>query len=118
MRIGRLQRKGARLPVRSDVAGVENVERAGRHRGGAGLVREIELLAPATVTLLGERRALGPPGLAGGEPGQVGVNRWLRADGRSETLAATVKLDALEADQIEIATPGGGGFGLAKARDR
>jgi N-methylhydantoinase B len=48
---------------------------AGRHRGGAGLRREIELLADARVTLLTERRARGPYGLAGGRAGRPGRNR-------------------------------------------
>jgi 5-oxoprolinase (ATP-hydrolysing) len=90
----------------------------GRQRGGDGLVRRIEFREPMTAAILANHRRVAPFGLAGGEPGRVGINRWIRADGRSETLAATVELHALEADQIEIATPGGGGFGLAKTRDR
>src|SRR5581483_10852771 len=42
----------------------------GRHRGGCGIVREIEFLAPAEVTLLGERRRVAPYGLRGGGPGE------------------------------------------------
>ena len=39
---------------------------AGQHKGGDGIVREYELLAPATVTMLSERRTAAPWGLAGG----------------------------------------------------
>lgn len=48
---------------------------AGRRRGGDGLVREYELLAPATVTLITERRTHAPWGLAGGSAGACGENR-------------------------------------------
>ena len=47
----------------------------GRYRGGDGIVRSLELLTDARVTLITERRARGPYGLAGGEPGQPGENR-------------------------------------------
>ena len=46
----------------------------GKHRGGDGLIREIELLGPAQVTLLTERRVFQPYGLAGGRPGAKGRN--------------------------------------------
>ena len=42
----------------------------GKHRGGDGIVREIEVLTAAEVTLLGDRRTRGPWGLSGGQ-------RWL-----------------------------------------
>ena len=45
---------------------------AGRHRGGDGLVREVALDVPATITLLSERRQRAAPGLAGGAPGTPG----------------------------------------------
>ena len=38
----------------------------GKHRGGDGLVRELEILGPAQVTLLSDRRHLRPYGLGGG----------------------------------------------------
>ncbi len=70
-----------------------------------------------TAAILSNHRRIAPFGLAGGEPGRPGINRVIRADGRSETLPATVKLDALVADQVEIETPGGGGFGLPEPRE-
>src|SRR6202050_3909427 len=42
---------------------------AGAHRGGDGIIREIEVLTDCEVTLLADRRARGPWGLAGGEAG-------------------------------------------------
>jgi 5-oxoprolinase (ATP-hydrolysing) len=89
---------------------------AGRHHGGDGLVRRMEFREPMTAAILANHRRIRPFGIEGGEPGQAGVNRWIHADGRSETLPATVKVDALASDQVEIATPGGGGFGLPETR--
>ena len=84
---------------------------AGRWRGGDGLVRRYRFLAPVRVSLLTERRATAPYGLAGGAPGARGRNALLRADGRSEELPhrASVALDA--GDELVVETPGGGGYG-------
>src|SRR5579884_2912518 len=51
----------------------------GVHRGGDGIVREFEFLAPADVTILSDRRARGPWGLQGGGPGKPGRNTVARA---------------------------------------
>jgi 5-oxoprolinase (ATP-hydrolysing) len=49
--------------------------------------------------------------MAGGQPGALGRNRVERADGTVVTMegADTVQLEA--GDVLEIATPGGGGYG-------
>jgi N-methylhydantoinase B/oxoprolinase/acetone carboxylase alpha subunit len=86
---------------------------AGRAKGGDGIIRELELLEDATLSLITERRTTRPWGIAGGEPGAVGEN-WLLPDG-DETRArrlddkGTVRLHA--GDVVRIVTPGGGGFG-------
>ena len=82
----------------------------GRHRGGDGLVREFEFRAPAEVTLLSDRRAHAPYGLAGGEPGKTGRNRLIRR-GRAQRLPGKVRFDAQPGDRLRIETPGGGGYG-------
>ncbi len=41
----------------------------GKHRGGDGILREIEVLADSTVTMLSDRRKSRPYGLAGGADG-------------------------------------------------
>ncbi len=84
---------------------------AGRHRGGDGLVREYEFLAPVTVSLLTERRAYAPYGLAGGRPGALGRNRVVRADGSEEELPGACTLELVAGDRLRVETPGGGGFG-------
>jgi N-methylhydantoinase B len=87
----------------------------GRRRGGDGLVRELEFLAPAQVTLLTERRSIAPYGLAGGGNGATGQNALLRA-GRVRPLPAKISLAVAPGDRIRLATPGGGGHGAAPAR--
>ena len=57
----------------------------GRYRGGEGLVRDIEFLSNAKVTILSERRKLAPYGLAGGKPGKKGENFLIRKGKKTET---------------------------------
>ncbi|HYB00432.1 MAG TPA: hydantoinase B/oxoprolinase family protein, partial [Ktedonobacteraceae bacterium] len=81
----------------------------GRYRGGDGLCRELIFLAPATVTLLTERRKHAPYGLYGGEPGAVGIN-VLERDGTMTQLPGKMTFDVKVGDILSICTPGGGGF--------
>lgn len=76
---------------------------AGRRPGGDGLVREYELLEPATVTLLTERRMHRPWGLEGGRSGASGENRR-----NGERLPPKVSFEAVAGDRVAVATPGGG----------
>jgi N-methylhydantoinase B len=85
----------------------------GRHRGGDGVVREIEFLAPASVTLLGERRVRGPWGLAGGGPGAPGRD-WLVAGRTRRRLPGKTTVEVAPGDRLVVETPGGGGFGPAR----
>jgi len=84
---------------------------AGRWRGGDGLVRELEFTAPVTASLLTERRATAPFGLAGGAPGAPGRNLCLRADGGEEVLPGRATVALAPGDRLRIETPGGGGYG-------
>ena len=84
---------------------------AGQHHGGDGLVRRYVFDAPAEVTLLTERRRHRPYGLQGGEPGEAGVNRLIRANGSEQTLPGKCTIHVQPGDALEIATPGGGGWG-------
>lgn len=82
----------------------------GARAGGMGVVREVELLAPATATLLTERRARGPYGLQGGLPGEPGENEvWLDGAWRDAPAKGTLSLPA--GSRLRLSTPGGGGFG-------
>jgi len=80
---------------------------SGLRRGGDGLVREYEFLAPAQVTLLTERRRRGPWGLAGGHAGMPGQNRL-----NGNSLPAKTAVAVAKGDRLVIETPGGGGFGV------
>jgi N-methylhydantoinase B len=84
---------------------------AGRHRGGDGLVREIEFLAPAAVTILSERRRTVPYGLHGGEPGMPGRN-LLILEGEDRELPGKVEIRVEPGEVLSMRTPGGGGWGL------
>jgi len=82
----------------------------GTHRGGDGVVREIELLADATVTLIGERRRRPPYGLSGGGPGEPGCDT-LRRGTREVHLPGKITFSGRAGDHLIIRTPGGGGYG-------
>lgn len=84
----------------------------GRHRGGDGIVREIEALADGiTGTLLADRHQNAPYGLAGGQPGLPGCAEVVRADGTVERLAGKTHLSLNAGDVIRVLTPGAGGYG-------
>jgi N-methylhydantoinase B len=92
----------------------------GRFAGGDGIVRSLELLTAARVTLISERRARGPYGLAGGAPGRPGENR-VRAGAAaraSRRLPGKVQVDLAAGAVVTVASPGGGGFGRRGARPR
>ncbi|MCL4858740.1 MAG: hydantoinase B/oxoprolinase family protein [Caldilineaceae bacterium] len=83
----------------------------GQRRGGDGVIRAYELLAPATVTVLSERRTVRPWGLAGGDAGQAGRNLLVHVDGSRETLPGKFTRRLAPGDRLVIETPGGGGWG-------
>jgi N-methylhydantoinase B len=87
---------------------------AGVHRGGDGVVRELEALAEMRFSLLTERRRHPPPGAEGGAPGEVGRNLLRRADGTAESLAAKAEGVLRPGERLRIETPGGGGRGSAQ----
>jgi 5-oxoprolinase (ATP-hydrolysing) len=69
-----------------------------------------------TAGILSGHRRVPPYGLAGGEPGKVGRNYVVRADGTVEELGATARVEMNPGDTFVIETPGGGGFGEAAAK--
>jgi N-methylhydantoinase B len=86
----------------------------GKHRGGDGIVREMEVLADATVTLLADRRKSQPYGLAGGEDGAPGRTEILRADGSTDLMPSKGSTRLRRGERVRIETPGGGGWGAAR----
>ena len=87
----------------------------GRHRGGDGVVRELEFLAAAQLTLLGERRRVAPPGLAGGSAGRTGRDMVV-LHGRARRVPAKSTFQMGPGDRLRVETPGGGGFGRPRRR--
>ena len=84
---------------------------AGKRRGGDGIVREIEVLTDAEVTLLADRRTRGPYGLNGGKDGAPGKTEIIRQDGSSEKLPGKFNRRLRRGERIRIESPGGGGWG-------
>ncbi len=87
----------------------------GARRGGDGIEREIEVLVPARVAVLAERRLRGAPGAAGGGPGRPGEN-WIDRRGRRVKMAAKFVADLRPHDRVGQRTPGGGGHGRKAER--
>ncbi|MDQ3473376.1 MAG: hydantoinase B/oxoprolinase family protein [Acidobacteriota bacterium] len=85
----------------------------GEHDGGDGVVREIETLVPARMSLLSDRRKNAPYGLRGGSPGKVGKSAIIR-EGKSRSLKSKGSWELKAGDRVRIETPGGGGIGRRK----
>ncbi|MDT7777918.1 MAG: N-methylhydantoinase [Acidobacteriota bacterium] len=82
----------------------------GAQRGGDGIVREIETLVAARMSLLADRRRRAPYGLGGGEAGKTGRDAIVR-EGRVRRLDAKGSWELQPGDRVRIETPGGGGHG-------
>jgi N-methylhydantoinase B len=80
----------------------------GRHRGGDGIVRELEALAPMSYTLITERRRHAPRGRDAGADGQPGRNLL-----NGQPLASKAAGELRPGDRLRIETPGGGGYGAS-----
>jgi N-methylhydantoinase B len=85
----------------------------GAHRGGEGIVRELEATEPMRYTLIAERRRHPPPGRAGGEAGAHGRDLL---NGRPIPAKSEGRLSP--GDRLRIETPGGGGYGNTSVRGR
>ncbi|GAB7322906.1 hypothetical protein MBLNU13_g05451t1 [Cladosporium sp. NU13] len=105
----------------------------GQHRGGDGVVRDIEFRIPVQVSILSERRVYHPYGLEGGGDAQCGQNIWVRGvpkvegsdadvDGKKSSSSPDAEVRYINlggkntasmqaGDRIIINTPGGGGWG-------
>ena len=79
---------------------------AGAHRGGDGVIREVRVLEPCSLSVLAQRRAQAPRGAAGGADGRRGRTRV-----NGEELPAVASRELRTGDVIGVETPGGGGYG-------
>lgn len=106
--------------IREGSAGV------GQHRGGDGVVRDIEFRIPVQASILSERRVFRPYGLAGGGDAQPGLNLWVQRvpkpgtggereeqeyEERFRNLGSKNSAPMEAGDRIIVCTPGGGGWG-------
>lgn len=115
----------------------------GKHRGGDGVIRDIEFRIPVQVSILSERRVYHPYGLEGGEDAQCGLNLWIRQvevtdpeksdrqlNGSSDSSKNDIRFEerrinlggkntaAMQAgERIIVCTPGGGGWGDVAERN-
>jgi len=78
---------------------------AGLYRGGDGIVREIEALAPMRFNLIGERRRHAPRGRMGGADGAPGRDFL-----GGERLPSKAEGALKPGDVLRVETPGGGGY--------
>ncbi|HYJ45237.1 MAG TPA: hydantoinase B/oxoprolinase family protein [Pyrinomonadaceae bacterium] len=88
----------------------------GRHKGGDGVVREIETLVPARMSLLSDRRRRAPYGLMGGEEGHRGRDSLIRG-GRAQAIGSKGSWQLEAGMRVRIETPGGGGYGKNRKQD-
>ena len=84
---------------------------AGRWRGGDGLIREIEFLAPLQFSILSQHRDSAPFGMAGGGDGAVGRQTLIRGDGNRRRIRGSTGCSWITGDRLVLETPGGGGYG-------
>jgi N-methylhydantoinase B len=89
---------------------------AGKHRGGDGIIREIEVLTDCEVTLLSDRRTSGPWGLSGGKAGWPGKASVIRDAGLIEEMPGKFSTRLRKGERIRIESPGGGGWGKVDPR--
>ena len=88
----------------------------GRWSGGDGLRRTLRFLEDVKVTTLSSHRVVPPFAGEGADPGQVGLDHVIRADGRREKQPGNTEVDLRAGDAFEIQTPGGGGWGKPRAK--
>jgi 5-oxoprolinase (ATP-hydrolysing) len=103
----------SRYPVRLVEFGIRRGSGGcGRHRGGDGMIRQVQALEPLEVSLVTSRRGPHAPfGLEGGQSGALGINVWIHADGARRELPASCQIHLNAGDAVRIETPGGGGYG-------
>ncbi|CAH9050164.1 unnamed protein product [Cuscuta epithymum] len=94
-----------RFGIREDSGGI------GLHRGGDGLIREIEFKRPVVVSILSERRVHRPKGLRGGQNGARGSNYLITKDNRTVYLGGKSMFEVQPGQILRVLTPGGGGWG-------
>jgi len=83
----------------------------GKWHAGDGIRRTIRFLEKMDCTILSGHRLVPPPGLAGGQAGQVGENAVRRKNGRVERLKGCDETTIDAGEAVIIQTPTAGGYG-------
>jgi len=100
-----------RFPVRVEEFSIRKGSGGlGKWKGGDGVCRRIRFLEELEVTVLSQHRKEAPYGMRGGKNGACGFQRLLRSSGEVEVMEGIESCQVFNGDQIEILTPGGGGF--------
>jgi 5-oxoprolinase (ATP-hydrolysing) len=111
-RLTDLEEMESRYPVRINKFEIRRGSGgAGKSRGGDGIIREIQFLAPLSVTFISQHRKVSPYGCMGGENGQGGEQYFIFPDGMKEDMPGIFNKKIEKGTVFHIETPGGGGFG-------
>lgn len=97
---------------------VMDSEGAGRFRGGLGMERTITVHTDATLTVCSDRHRTRPWGVAGGWPAANSRVAIVKPNGKEIELPGKITCDIHAGDRFTTITPGGGGWGDPKTRDR
>ena len=84
----------------------ENSGGEGTHRGGDGIIREIQVLTDCVLSVISERREAAPKGIFGGTEGKKGINLI-----NGKEIPGKHSAQLKRGDVVTIKTPGGGGYG-------
>lgn len=83
----------------------------GKHRGGAGMIKEIEFLSPVRLSVAATRRHAAAQGAAGGKEGKVAIDQVAHAGKPFRRLPPGTSVQLEKGGRVRISTPGGGGWG-------
>ena len=100
-----------RYGLRADSGG------AGKYRGGLGIERVYEFLAPAFITFSLERKATPPWGLHGGREGAVNDVEITSPDGSVRHVRKATQHPIGAGEIVRIMSGGGGGWGPPAERE-
>ncbi len=90
----------------------------GKRKGGNGVVREITFLDDVSLSLLTQHRVEAPYGMQGGKPGKRGKQYVVTRQGEKIPLGSVDGLELHSGDRFVIKTPGGGGWGEPRIKDK
>ncbi len=111
-RLTDLEEMESRYPVRINKFEIRRGSGgAGKSRGGDGIIREFQFLAPLSVTFISQHRKVPPYGCMGGDNGKVGEQYFIFPDGMKEDMLGIFNKKIEKGTVFHIETPGGGGFG-------